>query len=523
MVNPIHTFSKKIKGNIINRKELADPSDIAKLDTILSELETLPGAKVSSLNVIRLRTNPKKWVRSVLEAYPPNVNQPEIENLLFNFTDSMQTRMREESKYALALLLEDKIVLCHSVYGEETVTPEWKIIPRMLDIDNVLRYVCFWPTGSDVSVRYWEKSATSSFIEWLGLPRKEAFLFGGKYRICAEIERINIELQLTEQEMEDWLQAHPELEDGKIEFANPVQGLNVSEVRAGRKHYEDTRDFIQDYKAEKHGVPRYQRDYEQIQEEYLPLLMKYYDEKTRVVRIEGDEETRVVSKTTPRFEILFADGEIEIRASYLGELGRRLVNGEPLRIFHAGLNFRIPPLKLGSMEIYNDIHISGAARQIVDYYNDTNLQDRSIDILLKVAALKLLAESNLQSPIEYFLRSLSDELAKEVSLYGQLSKVEDTLIEYKSRDFLGDGNGKVITRLSQDLRKKLVDSTCKLYIIGIEDDGRLDPIPSSRLSSDRIETIREGLQANSDSAHIYAFSATRAQDSVLVVIAMKTT
>jgi hypothetical protein len=521
MIYPIYTFSKRITGTSINEADLNDPGDIAKVNVILNNLDTLPGVKDSTLSAIRLRTNPKKWIRAILKAYPPDVKFPEIHNLLFNFTDSMKTRMREESKYALGLLLEGKLVLCHSVYGEETITPEWKIIPRMLDMDNVLRYVYFWSTGNDIYVRYWEKSATNSFVEWLGLPRKEAFEFGGKYRICAEIGRASIEVQLTEQEMEEWLKDHPELEEGKIEFDTPISWLNVSEVRVGRQGYQNTRDFIQDYKAERYGVPRYQREYTRVREDYLPLIVKYYDEKTRVVRIEGDEEVTVLLKTTPKFEIVFADGDIEIRGSYLEELGQRFINGEKLRVFHAGMGFRTPPLEIGNTQIYNDVNISDAAQQIVDYYNDTTLQDRSLDILLKVAALTLLEESNYQEPIKYVFESLSDEILRKMPLEGQLSKVEDAMLEYKSRDFLGGGNKEVITGLSGDLRKKMEDSRCKIYLIGVEDNGRLDPIPSSRLKSDRIGTIRKGVQDNLRHIKIYAFPAIRQQDSVLVVIAVR--
>ncbi|MFH1625384.1 MAG: hypothetical protein ABID54_09565, partial [Pseudomonadota bacterium] len=117
------------------------------------------------------------------KGYPDNVKREEEEYLLLDFTEPMKTRMREESKWAIGLLMPGKLVLCHSLFGEETITPEWKIIPRMLDMDNVSRYVCFMDDSGIITVRFWERDATSSFIEWLGLPHKQAFLFGGRYRI----------------------------------------------------------------------------------------------------------------------------------------------------------------------------------------------------------------------------------------------------------------------------------------------------------------------------------------------------
>ena len=151
-MHPIFTFTKQIAGTEIAQKEINDISDIKKLDDVVQRLEALPSVSQSRLEDIGLRTNPKKWIKILLDSYPKHVSDVDMENLLFDFTDSMQTRMREENKYALGLLLEGRLVLCHSKYGQKTITPEWKIIPRMLDIDNILRYVSFSQLDGDIYV-----------------------------------------------------------------------------------------------------------------------------------------------------------------------------------------------------------------------------------------------------------------------------------------------------------------------------------------------------------------------------------
>lgn len=514
----IHTFSKRITSTTINTGVITDAGDISKFDKIIVALEQLPGATSSQLDQLGLRTNPKAWISQSIAAYPEQCCTADMSHLLFDFTDSMKTRMREESKYALAILMTNRIVLCHSIFGEETITPEWKIIPRMLDADNVLRYASFLKQDETILVRYWERSATSSFIDWLGLPRKQAFLFGGKYRICSEVEDVTIELQLTEQEMETWLETHPELSEGKIEFKNPVRLLTIKEVRSGRKGYDSTRDFIQDFEAERQGVPQYQRDYERIREESLPLLTSYYDEKTQVVRIEGDEEVVEVAKTTPKFDILFADGLIKFRASYLADLARRFTNGESLKIFHAGMPFSAAPLRLKSSEICNVLRVSEAVQRVVDYCNDVNLQDVTLDILTKFAVLKALEYSNAGLPIAYVFESLSQELLRELSLDGRLSKVEDATLEYKSRDYLAGRNENVISRIAKDLCTKVSRSNCKIYLIGVEDDGVLDPVSGSRLKSDRVEQIRKGVEAEIGFGTSYAFVASQGEKAILILI-----
>jgi len=230
----IYAFTKRIKEGKIVHREIVDNEDIAKIGQVIEKLEKLPKSSSLSMDELRLRTNAKEWVNSLLRGYPDNTDEKEMGYLLSDFTDSMQTRMREESKYAIGLLMPNQLLLSHSAFGEETITPEWKIIPRMLDTDNVLRYVCFINEDGLTTVTYWEREASASFIEWLGLPRKAAFLFGGKYRIRCEIEDVTTEFQLTEEEMERLGQALMEL-DAAIEEIKEEQGIieSVKSVRDG--------------------------------------------------------------------------------------------------------------------------------------------------------------------------------------------------------------------------------------------------------------------------------------------------
>ena len=519
-MSSIYTCCKSVKGEIVVHQEIADSTDIEKIEQILQKLEQLPKVSKSKLDELDLRTNPKKWAISLTKSYPDNVNKQEMENLLVDFTDAMRTRMREESKYAIGLLTLNKLILCHSLFGEETITPEWKTIPRMLDADNVFRYVFFTTEKGIITVKFWEREATSSFIEWLGLPRKQSFLFGGKYRIYCEIEDITTSFELTEEEMKDWIKRHPELREGRIIFSTPIQLLNISEIRVGRKRYEKAEDFIQDYEAESYGFPYYQKEYDRINRSVLPLLMKYYDERTRVVKREGEEETTEVIKSTLGFDVLFVNENIEFRASYLTDIVRRFINGEPMKVCHAGLKFRASSFVLGSMAIYNDIRLDPLTQRMVEYYKDTNLQDRNLDTLLKCAILGRLAQVNWGLPIVYFLEPLYQETMKSVTLKGRWSKLEDKVLEYKSRDFLAGGDAEVIKKLSEDIGRKLEESSCKIYIIGIEDDGTVNPLPTFRLKSDRIETIKNGILSELGIPAVYALPLIQKDEGILLIIGL---
>lgn len=515
----IYAFSKRIKDQQVVHQEITDAEDVAKIQKVIEKLEALPRVLTSNLGELELRTNPKRWAISLTTDFPSNVNKDVMAYLLSDFTDAMRTRMREESKYAIGLLMQSGLILCHSTFGEETITPEWKTIPRMLDTDNVLRYVYFIGEKGIVSVEYWEREATNSFIEWLGLPHKAAFLFGGRYRLISNIGGVSAEFQLTDSEMERWISEHPEFREGTIKFANPVDFLNITEIRAGRKSYDNAQDFIQDYDAEKYGIARYQKEYERINSKALPMLVKYYDEKTRLVRKEAEEEVTEVAKTTPSFDILFVNEHIEFRASYLKDIVNRLISGESMRIYHAGGKFRASPITFGNLELYNGIDVDSLTQQVIDYYKGIGLQDKNLNILIKYAILRRLAEASQQSPCVHFLQPLFQGLINSMVFDKKWTKPEDKVLEYKSVDFVSGNNEEVIAKLAKDLNKKLKESPCKIYFIGVEDDGTVNPTLSSKWKSDRVEAISEGIQKELVIKDIYVWPITFTHGTILLLIA----
>jgi len=517
----IFAFSKRIKDYQVDHQEITDAADIAKIQQVIEKLEKLPRVSKSDLSDLDLRTNPKKWAISLTTNFPSSVNKENMADLISDFTDAMRTRMREESKYAIGLLMQSGLILCHSSYGEETITPEWKIIPRMLDTDNVLRYVYFINEKGTMKIEYWEREATSSFIEWLNLPHKAAFLFGGRYRLISNIEGVNTEFQLSDSEMETWISKHPEFREGTIKLANPVERLNISEIRTGRKSYDNVQDFIQDYDAEKYGIARYQQEYERINSKALPLLVKYYDEKTRLVRKEGDEEVNEITKTTPSFDILFVNEYIVFRASYLKDIITRFINGDVVKVFHAGGKFKTTPLTIGCMEIYNRLKTDIVIEQITKYLKDTSIQDKNLNVIMQYVILRRLAEVNKESPLIHFLQPLFQGIIDSLVLDKKWAKLEDEILEYKSGEFIVGRNDEVIKRIGSDLSKKLEKSSCKVYLIGVEDDGTVRPVPVSRLKSDRIETLRKGLKNELKVNDVDIFVVRQNEEAIVLLIARR--
>ena len=519
-LKPIFTYSKPITKIGIEYKEINEISDIQKILGVIDKLENQISIREMSFSDIGLRTNPKDWIRSALTKFPDN-GYEYMKNLLNNFTESMQTRMREETKHALAILMENKLILCHSKFGQNTITPEWKIIPRMLDIDNVLRFVSFTfsNNGKKITVKFWESSSTNSFMEWLGLTKKQAFLVGGRYRILTSVDEVNIEFQLTDEDLDGWLEHHPEFVDGEIRFAKPINELVIDEVRVGSRHYSNPEDFIQDYEAEQFGVPFYADEYERLKKNYLPLLVKILDDEDKVISIEGDDENIEVQKTTSNFHIIYADGDIELRGHYVKQLGKSISNSEELNIFHAGMKFKSHPYQIDNIKIFNEIFISQLTQTIIDYINSVDLHDITLRRIFLYVIFSLLAIDNSDQPIEYFFLTLCKTIISKLLFSPTFQKTEDYLLEYKRRDTIGT-NEKTIQYYIDDIRTKLKLNSCKFYLIGVGDDGTIDPIPKNIISSDRIEIFRKGISSQLDNTQIYLYPIGD-EKKLLVLLAIK--
>ncbi|MBN1855608.1 MAG: hypothetical protein JW846_01485 [Dehalococcoidia bacterium] len=522
MASTIFAFSKSVKDNRVERHDITELGDVAAIDAVVGQLESLPNVSVQPLDTLRLRSNPRSWVirliceRSDLEPIDEHAN-----HLLTDFTEAMQTRMREEHKYALLLVMGERVLLCHSTYGERTITPEWKTIPRMLDSDNVLRFALFRVLGSTVQVTSWEREASSSFVDWLGPPKRSGFLFGGRFRVRFEIDGVIGEMQLTEEEMEAWVERHPEFIQGTVALKNSVRELPLRGIRSGRQYYDDRDlgEFLQDYESEKRGVSRYALEYDRLQKDALPLLTPYYDERSRVVRVEEGQEVEVVNKDTPGWDIVFTCNRIDIRHSYLSDIATRLVNGDEVCVFHAGEPFGAPAIRIGGLHLYNRLELDGVTSALQGYRGQLNVEDSNLALLLLIAELECLGRSLKTRPIEKFLALLASELQSRIKWARKWMSLEGSVVEYKSADFLAGHNAEVAGRVSEDLRRKLHDSSLKVYLFGVEDDGSVRHVAGQHFPSDRLEHIRKELAKTVPYARVHIFPVCSDGESLLVLVA----
>jgi len=142
------------------------------------------------------------FVDKLLDAYPDH-DEAFCTSLINDFSDSMKTRAREPGKYAVLILYDDSLVLCHTDSEEMTITKGAEVLERLLDSDNVDKYARFRQTDDGIEVLQFERSVSKSFSEFLGLnPEEIAYEEAGDIKIFTEIDNSTVRFEFGQDEFE---------------------------------------------------------------------------------------------------------------------------------------------------------------------------------------------------------------------------------------------------------------------------------------------------------------------------------
>lgn len=506
--NPIFIYSKKVKGRAIKSEKVDRTSDKKKISEVIDSLRIL--GKEKTLEDVDFGENCTRWVLDILSGYPTS-NETSVDFLLNDFTDSMKTRSREEDKYAISIVSQNSLLLCHSRIGEQTITPFWKVAERMLDTDNVDRFVYFSREKDLIRINYFESSRSEFLVHWLGIPEKDAFYYlGGKNRIYVLICGMHCSLELSDDDIEEKFLREQILmiDRNQLLLPSEIRRLQIEQIRVGKKRYNSAADFLQVYLARRYELTYYQEEYEKLSNSLDPLTIRFIDDRDYLVKIESGNEKVHLTKKNPNFHILFAGkmksgGVIEVRSSFANQIASEFLNAQKIRIFHAGMNmYSSPrPLCIKTMEIYNELELDDLTYTFLEYYNETRPQDKSIDDALGYLSLLLAQKACGDKPISYIFDTLMNEILPEIRVSDVLLQNENDVIEFKSRDFLVGKDREIFERISKDLVTKMESSSFKIYIFGVDEKfGRMEPLNSDRFSSDRIghleRKISSGLGGN---------------------------
>jgi hypothetical protein len=503
---PIYVYSKQIKEKLIEsdvRKKVAEKENLISVIDSLIEI-----GKEKPIDNLEFDDNCIKWINDVINGFSNTDTQKEdsLKYLLNDFSDKMMTRMRETDKYALAIVSEKFLLLCHTTMGERTITPVWEVVERMLDKDNVERFVIFKKKDDSTTVTYYEHSPSDFFVRWLGLSQKEAFTYlGGRNRISSAIDGIHYNFELTDDQIENQILKDTGIftrGNDQLILKTPISIIDIKQIRVGKKQYAHVSDFLQDYLARKNDLEFYRDEYEKISRSLAPLVRTFFDEIDCLVTVTNEGEEVKIRKRNPNFNILFAgktkmSGNIEFRDSFIMKLFSDYVNGVHINIFHAGMKMYQPDtgsISIGSMEIFNEIQCPDIIVQLLEFNKNTNIKDTILNTSLQYSIFKLLSQFNSDKPISAFFSKFSEALGNTIKKPTSVIQNEGDVIEFKSSDFLVGTDDEIVDRVHKDIMKKTGNQLFKIYLFGIANKtNKIEPISADKFNNDRIGRLEKKL------------------------------
>jgi len=496
--SPMFVYSKQVKEKNVTGEILNRTIDKERISAVIGSLKEIGTER--NIEEFELEDNCMLWVNEILS--DSSNSKIALTYLLNDFTSSMMTRMREEDKFAVAIISEGILLICHSTLGEKTITPLWKVVDRMLDKDNAERFVLFEKWNGATSVTYYEHSPSEFFTRWLGIPDKEAFYYlGGKNRIYVDIDGVHCVFELTDEDVENKLLKESSLikvENNQLIFSSPVERLKIGQIRVGKKRYDTISNFFQDYLAKRFDLSHYENKYRNLAESLDVLTYAYIDDIDKVVMVSSDGEQIKVRKRNPNINILFAGNllsgaKIEMRESFFDHLFIDFINETPIRIFHAGMKMyqqHQGPFNVKSMQIFNEIESNNFIDNLLLFCENTKILDENLKSALDYSIFFLLRNANERKPISYLFNKFLNEIIKKIHKSNVIVQNENDVIEFKSRDYLVGKDDDVSKVISKDVEIKINSHAFKIYFFGIEDKTKkLDPLASYKFSSDRIGSL----------------------------------
>lgn len=516
--NLIYVFSKRVKDKDYRKKKITTFKEKEKLESIIGKL--MEHGREQDIKDLELDENPNRWLLGIFDNYNKDNEKltEQFEYLLNDFTAHLKTRRREYDRYAVGIISKNYILLANTVFGEETITPTYEIIPRMMDKDNIMLYALFrMEKDESVKVRYYEFYKSDFFVEWLGIYEKDSHYYqGGKYRIYTDIIGNSTVLELNDENIE---KIRGSINGNQITLDVPIDVITIEQVRIGKKRYPDFEVFYKHFIDDQYNLKYYKNKFFEIIGNLDVQISRYSDCREGV---EKYEEGLVIKKRNPHFNILFGankgNGDIEFSPDYINELYSYYSNGNHFQVFHAGDKLASKPVEIQKMAVHNEL-CDDISKFLIDYINETGLRDRDLFNILSFTTFKILAIENQEKYIHYFLNLMG---LKSLTMLknNKFTDNENEILEFKSSGYFDGSPEDIADRLILDLRKKLSSNHFKVYLIGVTEPpaGKLDPIKKQSMKSDDITKIERIINREKYIEKVDIFQMLVNEDEGIVVM-----
>ena len=498
-VRPIYVYYREIQSNELHNRTITEPEPVQNFNEVLGGFEAQTGEH--HFSELDMDPNPEMLIETISNTYPEHDDQS-CAMLVNDFCSDMMTSARQEGKYAVLIITADSIFICHTDSKEKSITKKVDVIERLLDTDNVNKYAEFRQQDKETTVRHYERHQTKSLSGWLGISNTQiAYGDAGEVRIFTEIDNSTCAFQYTRDEFEEKFllpEADYELIEGVLR--TPNNEYSVTQVKFGKRLYDNTEEFLQDFHSLYYEVKSYREHFNQVASSMEPFQSKLYDDKNCVT--EGKNGRNLVLKEHDEFNIVFASKKIEIAEPWLVNLVRQFDDGTETQIYHAGRPFSKDAFSVGNFQIFNETDAQDLEKLNLVYerMQKAGTSDQLTNILSYV--IFSVASEWIESPLSHFFSQLAEKCAKRLDAKGVILRDEDSVIEFKARDWFTsvDGEDEIANRISKEIH-----GDTRLLVGGVdEEQQQIKPIDGGRFDSERNQRIREKvLERNGDLDHIH--------------------
>ncbi|WP_144797725.1 hypothetical protein [Halorubrum depositum] len=498
-VSPIYVYYREIQSSDLHNRTITESEPVQNFNEVLDGFEAQTGEH--HFSELDMEPNPEMLIEAIFDTYPEHDDQS-CAMLVNDFCSNMMTSARQEGKYAVLIVTADSIFICHTDSKEKSITKNVDVIERLLDTDNVNKYAEFRQQDGETIVRHYERHQTKSLSGWLGISDTQiAYRDAGEVQVFTEIDSSTCAFQYTRDEFEEKFLL-PEGEYELIEgvLRTPNNEYSVTQVKFGNRLYDDTEEFLQDFHSLYYEVKSYREHFNQVASSMEPFQSKLYDNKNCVT--EGKNGRNLVLKEHDDFNIAFASNKIEIAESWLVDLVRQFNDGTETQIYHAGRPFSKDAFRVGSFQIFNETEAEDLEKLNLVYerIQKAGTSDQLTSILSYV--IFSVASEWVESPLSHFFNQLAEKYAKRLDAEGVILQAEDTVIEFKARDWFTsvEDEDQIADRISKEIH-----GDTRLLVGGIdEEQQQIKPIDGGRFDSERNQRIREKvLERNGNLDHIH--------------------
>lgn len=487
--DPVHFYYKEIQSDGLNSWTLESTDRIRNIYEVIEGLDRQTSAH--PIDKLDIDDNPQMFADKLLDTYPDH-DETFCTSLINDFSDSMNTRAREPGKYAVLILYEGSLILCHTDSEEMTITKDAEVLERLLDTDNVDKYARFRQIDTDVEVLQFERSVSKSFSEFLGLDPKEiAYEEAGDIKIFTEIDDSTARFEFGQEEFEEKFIVNPAYSLFTEILETPNDQYPVNHIKLGRRRYDTVDEFLQQFYALYYDLNTLRNQYSTLAESMTPHTTTVIDHEDKVTTGGPNGPTKLKKGNDSGFNLVFADKHIRLSAAWRLQLSKKLRSGETVRLHHVGNDFAEEPTQVGPFEIYNPIDIDEERlNQLYNITQEAGTGEHLSNIIYCVMFYTL--SEWCSSPISHFFGQMTKRFEDELSAEGMILRDEDGLMELKSRDWLADINN------DEDAAEKIskeIQSDSKLLLVGIEEDEqRIRPLSRNKWDSERNERICDSVR-----------------------------